>query len=51
MVEGVASRRAGFRASSVNDLRPAIRAWLGALGVAFLDVKVDAAEQAQIPGK
>ena len=41
----------GFRASSVDDLRPAIQAWLSAPGVAVLDVQVDAEEEAASPDK
>ena len=41
----------GFRASSVDDLRPAMRAWLAAPGAAVLDVQVDAEEEAKTPDK
>ena len=47
--EAVGAR--GFRAASVDDLRPAISAWLAAPGPAVLDVQVDAEEEAMTPDK
>jgi thiamine pyrophosphate-dependent acetolactate synthase large subunit-like protein len=39
----------GFRAAHLNELRPAIQAWLAAPGCAVLDVRVDAEEKANKP--
>ena len=47
--EAVGAR--GYRASSVDELKPAIGAWLSAPGVAVLDVQVDADEEATSPDK
>ena len=41
----------GFSAANVADLRPAVRAWLSAPGVALLDVQVDAEEESARPDK
>ncbi len=47
--EAVGAR--GFRASTVAELGPTIRAWLAAPGVAVLDVAVDAEEEPTTPDK
>jgi pyruvate dehydrogenase (quinone)/pyruvate decarboxylase len=41
----------GFRATTLDELEPAIKAWLAAPGVAVLDVQVDPEEEAQTPEK
>ncbi len=41
----------GFRASTVAELAPTIRAWLDTPGVAVLDVQVDAEEEPTMPEK
>lgn len=41
----------GFRAETIGELQPAMRAWLAAPGVAVLDVQVDPDEEATMPDK